>query len=75
MNADRRRRFGTAGRTIALLCECDDPECRRTVLLTTEDYDARPAGPLLHPEHLIAEHLMPGAVSSPPPPGAEIPSA
>ena len=51
INADRRRRFGTEGRMLALLCECGDPECRRTVLLTGEQYDAVRPGPVLHPEH------------------------
>lgn len=51
LNDDRRRRFGQQARTLALLCECSDPDCRRTVLLTREEYDALRPGPLLHPEH------------------------
>ena len=51
MNDDRRRRFGTGGRVLALVCECGDPSCRRTVLLTAEEYDAVRPGPVLHPEH------------------------
>ena len=51
MNVDRRRRFGSAGRTLALLCECGDPDCHRTVLLSVEDYDARRPAPIVHPEH------------------------
>jgi hypothetical protein len=51
LNADRRRRFGEAGRTLALLCECGELECRRTVLLTAEEYDAVRPGPILHPDH------------------------
>ena len=44
LNDDRRRRFGAAGRTIALLCECGDLECHHTVVLTTEAFDeCRPA--------------------------------
>jgi hypothetical protein len=39
MNDDRRRRFGQAGRTIALLCECADPRCLYTVMLSAEQYD------------------------------------
>ena len=51
MNVDRRRRFGSAGRTLALLCECGDPDCHRTVLLSVEDYDARRPASIVHPEH------------------------
>src|SRR5437763_1573893 len=54
MNDDRRHRFGASGRTLALLCECDDPGCTRTVLLSLEEYDARrPGGAIVHPEHVI----------------------
>jgi hypothetical protein len=70
MNADRRRRFGADGRTMALLCECGDGDCHRTVVLTADEYDARRPGPILHPEH-----LMPVDASSQPPPGVEIPPA
>lgn len=55
MNADRRRRFGQTGRDLALVCECGDPDCHRTVLLSTEDYDARRPGLILHPEHTSLE--------------------
>ena len=51
MNADRRRRFGETGRTLALLCECGEAECRRTVLLSAAEYDAARPGPILHPDH------------------------
>jgi hypothetical protein len=51
MNADRRKRFGTDGRTLALLCECADAECRRTVLISPAEYDALRPGLLLHPDH------------------------
>lgn len=54
LNADRRRRFGTDGRTLALLCECGDPDCGRAVLLTAEEYDRRRPGPILHPEHAVS---------------------
>ena len=53
MNADRRRRFGTPGRTLALLCECGDPSCHRTVLLSAAEYDARRPGAIVHPEHRV----------------------
>jgi hypothetical protein len=71
MNDDRRRRFGASGRTMALLCECGDAECHRTVVLTADDYDARRPEPIVHPEH----GLMPVDASSQLPPAAEIPPA
>ena len=51
MNEHRRRLFGDAGRPLALICECDDPECRETILLRVEEYDARRPGAILHPTH------------------------
>ena len=51
MNADRRKRFGADGRTLALLCECADADCRRTVLISPDEYDALRPGLLLHPDH------------------------
>lgn len=51
MNDDRRRRFGTPGRTLALLCECGDPTCHETVLLSADEYEARRPDLLLHPSH------------------------
>lgn len=51
LNDDRRRRFGESGRTLALLCECGDAGCKRTVLLTPTEYDAVRPGPVLHPDH------------------------
>ena len=55
INADRRRRFGAANRVLALLCECGEIDCRRTVLLTADEYDARLPATVLHPEHASAE--------------------
>jgi len=55
LNADRRRRFGAANRMLGLLCECGEPDCHRTVVLSTEDYDARPPGAIVHPEHALGE--------------------
>lgn len=54
LNADRRRRFGETGRMLALLCECGNADCHRTVVLSAEDYDARRPGPILHPDHADA---------------------
>jgi hypothetical protein len=51
MNEHRRRMFGDAARPLALICECNDPDCRETVLLEVEDYDARRPGLILHPAH------------------------
>jgi hypothetical protein len=51
LNDDRRRRFGTPERMLALLCECADPLCHRTVLVSAEEYDRLRPGPVLHPEH------------------------
>ena len=62
LNEDRRRRFGAAGRTLALLCECGELDCRRTVLLTVEEYDAVRPGPILHPDHKYGAGPEPGAV-------------
>jgi hypothetical protein len=62
MNADRRRRFGEAGRALALLCECGDADCRRTVLLTVAEYDEARPGPILHPDHRPGAEPKPGAL-------------
>jgi hypothetical protein len=51
MNEHRRRLLGDAGHPLALLCECDDGDCREAVLLTVEEYDARRPGRILHPSH------------------------
>ncbi len=53
MNDDRRSRFGTPGRTIALLCECGDPLCHATVLLRADEYEARRPERILHPSHAV----------------------
>jgi hypothetical protein len=56
LNADRRRRFGDTERPLALLCECDDPSCRETVVLSVDEYDSqRPAAAIVHPSHAPAE--------------------
>jgi hypothetical protein len=55
MNEHRRRLFGDADRSLALICECDDPDCRETVLLTVAEYDDRRPDPILHPSH-AAQH-------------------
>ena len=52
-NADRRRKFGGSDptRVVALICECGDANCHRTVLMTQADYDAGQPGVILHPDH------------------------
>jgi hypothetical protein len=52
LNADRRRRFGSSGRLLALVCECGELSCHQTVLMTPEQYDAQQPGLILHPSHL-----------------------
>lgn len=51
LNADRRRRFGERNRMLALVCECGDRRCARTVVLSVEEYDAKRPDLILHPEH------------------------
>jgi hypothetical protein len=41
MNDGRRRIFEVAGRPIAFVCECGDPGCARSVVLTDTEYDER----------------------------------
>ena len=51
MNEHRRRLFGDAGRPLALLCECEDSDCRETILLTVKEYDELRPERVLHPLH------------------------
>jgi hypothetical protein len=51
LNEDRRQRFGETGRRLALVCECGDPACSQTVILTVAEYDAIRPGPVLHESH------------------------
>ena len=51
LNDDRRERFGQRHPMLALICECGDADCRQTVLLSAEEYDARRPGLILHPAH------------------------
>ena len=55
LNADRRRRFGAANRVLALLCECGEIDCRRTVMLSVDEYDAFLPRVIVHPDHRSAE--------------------
>ena len=50
-NEDRKRVFGGSERLIAFICECSDPECRETVLLTERQYDALRPGLLVRDGH------------------------
>jgi hypothetical protein len=56
INDHRRRLFEAADRQIAFLCECDDPECTRSVLLAPQEFDAARASErqLLHEVHRTA---------------------
>jgi hypothetical protein len=54
LNADRRRRFGASGRLIALVCECGDLGCHKTVIMTPEQYDERQPGLILYQGHSAA---------------------
>ena len=38
-NEDRKRVFGGSARLIAFICECSNPECHETVMLTEAEYD------------------------------------
>lgn len=52
LNAGRLELFGSdPSRLIAFICECGLPGCRKTVLLTAEQYVARSPGAVVHPEH------------------------
>jgi len=33
------------------ICECGDPTCRRTIVLTLAEYEQRRPDPILHPDH------------------------
>jgi hypothetical protein len=50
LNADRRR-LARTGRMLALVCECGDPRCHATVVMSVEAFDARGDEPILHPSH------------------------
>ena len=50
-NEDRKRVFGGSERLIAFICECSDPECRETVMLTEREYDALRPGLLVRDGH------------------------
>jgi hypothetical protein len=41
VNDGRRRIFAVAGRPIAFVCECGEPHCTRTIVLTDSEYDER----------------------------------
>jgi hypothetical protein len=51
LNEDRLRNFPETDRKIAFVCECADPGCRRTVVLTAGQYGAVRPGLVLHPAH------------------------
>ncbi len=58
VNEFRLRTFGHEDdRVIAFICECADPDCRRTVVLTRTTYDdlRRQRKPILFPTHVPDE--------------------
>ena len=36
---------------VEFICECGDPTCRRTIVLTLAEYEQRRPDPILHPDH------------------------
>jgi hypothetical protein len=50
MNEDRLRIFPD-DRPVAFVCECPDPNCLRTVILTPAEYRARSDAPVVHESH------------------------
>ncbi len=61
INDDRQRLFGRGDRArlIAFVCECGDPDCHRTVLLSVSEYDARRPAPILAGGHAPADEAEP----------------
>lgn len=51
MNEDRLRIFHDVHREIAFICECADPDCHRTVVLTPDEYASIRPDLVLHPAH------------------------
>jgi hypothetical protein len=56
INDFRWRVFGGGGpdKLVAFICECPDPECRSTALLTVREYEQRRASddaPIVYPGH------------------------
>ena len=51
MNEDRFRIFHDVNREIAFICECADPECHRTVVLTPARYESIRPDLILDPAH------------------------
>jgi hypothetical protein len=51
MNEDRLRIFADPHRPVAFVCECSDPDCLRTVVMTPAEYRARAGKPVLHESH------------------------
>ena len=43
--------FGLEEQQLDLVCECADPDCRNTVLLSSDDYDAIRPELVLYPGH------------------------
>ena len=50
LNADRRQQFGDSGRLLALICECGDPLCHATILMSARAFDAHGDAPIVSHE-------------------------
>jgi hypothetical protein len=50
-NDDRLRAFRDKQALIAFVCECEDRDCCRTVLLSAAEFEARRPQPILHESH------------------------
>lgn len=55
MNEDRLRIFPDAEHPVAFVCECDDPSCLRTVVMTPAAYHALEGAAILHSSHRAGE--------------------
>lgn len=50
-NEGRLRSFRNEAHPVAFICECGRRDCKRAVLLTPEEYEARRPGLILHDSH------------------------
>jgi hypothetical protein len=53
LNDDRRKQVGDSGGLLAPVCECGDPLCHRTIVMTPHEYDTYADRPIVHPSHRI----------------------
>lgn len=43
--------MGDVQTPLEFFCECGDPTCRRTIVLTLDEYNERRPDPILHADH------------------------